>query len=58
MQAKTYMLLERCIEDGIMMGLSRAYKHTDTPDDQMVKEAIHEAVMQEIGEWFFFDTYE
>jgi hypothetical protein len=52
------MLLERCIEDGIMMGMSRAYKHTDTPDDQKIKESIHEAVMQEIGEWFFFDTYE
>ena len=49
---KTYELLYRCIEDGIAMGFTRAYKHDSRPDHDIVKENIHREVMNEIHEWF------
>jgi hypothetical protein len=49
---KTYLLLDRCIEDGINYGYQRAFKHTDTPDETWIKTQIYQAVMNEISEWF------
>lgn len=55
MKPKTYNLLDRCIEDGIDYGYTRAHKHNDTPDPIWIKEQIHQAVMNEISEWFDFE---
>lgn len=51
---KTYQLLLRCVEVGVASGMRRAYKHTDTPGEDYIKEAITDAVMLEICEWFEF----
>ncbi len=49
---KTYDLLDRCVCDGIAMGYRRAFKHTDFPTDEAIKENIHREVMNEICAWF------
>lgn len=49
---KTYELLYRCVEDGIAMGISRAFKHDSRPSEDTIGENIHREVMNEICEWF------
>jgi len=49
---KTYDLLDRCVHDGIAMGMTRAYKHNSRPSEDTIKENIHREVMNEICEWF------
>ena len=51
---KAYNLLDRCVEDGVRYGLSRAYKHTDTPTQEHMENEIALAVMNEICTWFDF----
>lgn len=49
---KTYKLLERCVEDATNLGYQRAFKHQDDPSPETIKNAIVDAVMIEIMEWF------
>jgi len=56
MKAKEYNLMSMAVEQGISYGYSRAFKHTDTPDEEAIKKAIYEAVMNEICENFYFDN--
>jgi hypothetical protein len=55
LKPKTYLLLTRCIEDGVHLGVNRAYKHTDKPTQEQLYEAIESAVINEICEWFHID---
>ncbi len=55
MTPDTYKLLQRCVEDGIELGINRAYKHTATPDQESIAAAVEQAVMTEICEWFRFE---
>jgi hypothetical protein len=55
MKPNAYLLLIRCIEDGIRLGYNRAHKHTDTPSEQTLKNEIENAITNEICEWFTFD---
>lgn len=55
MKPKILPVLEMCIDNGVSLGYQRAHKHTDTPTDEMVKQAIFDAVMFELYEWFEFD---
>jgi hypothetical protein len=50
-----YLILSECVEDGINLGYTRAHKHTDTPTEQQIKEAIEQAVMTEICQYFLFE---
>lgn len=45
-------LLERCIEEGIELGWSRAHKHTDAPTEEQIRSHINEAIWLTIHEWF------
>lgn len=56
MKAKEYPLMARCVEDGIAYGYTRAHKHTETPNEQLIKQEIYNAVMNEICECFDFDN--
>jgi hypothetical protein len=49
-----YKLLERCIEEGLVVGYNRAFKHTDSPSQQQICDAQEMAIMSEISEWFDF----
>ena len=55
MKAKEYLMLERCVDDGIQSGLNRAYEVSDTPSLVLMREKILNEVMLEICEWFNFD---
>ena len=55
MKPDTYKLIEMCVESGVAYGLTRAYKHNDTPTPEQIQEKIRDAVMVEICEWFKFD---
>lgn len=55
MKAKEYNVLTRCIEEGVMRGWNRAYKHEENPDPQHIRDQIEQAVLNEICEWFDFE---
>lgn len=56
MKARTFPVLDQCIETGIRLGWNRAHKHTDTPTPENVQQAISAAIWNELYEWFEFDT--
>lgn len=59
MKAKEYLLLARCVEDGIQYGINRAHKHTESPTREHLVREIENAVMNEICTWFNFeDSYD
>jgi hypothetical protein len=55
MQPKIRVILEKAIEEGARHGYARAYKHNDDPSDGAVIEAIGDAVMDAIYDYFTFD---
>ena len=55
MKPKFIQLLETCIIDGVTLGHTRAYKHNNNPSTAEINEAIVNAVLLEIHEWFDFD---
>lgn len=56
MKVKTYDVLCRAIEEGVERGYRRAHKHTDTPEEDHLKNAIVDAIMLEICGVFIFDN--
>jgi len=55
LKVNTYAVLEECIEIGINMGWNRAHKHTDTPNEEQLKEEIERYILLQISEKFKFD---
>lgn len=55
MKPKTYVILERAIEEGIARGYRRAFKHTGEPSEDFIRSEIENAVMGNICEVFSFD---
>lgn len=55
MRANEYRLLDEAVEMGVTRGYNRAFKHTDAPTEEQIKDSIHNAVMGAICEWFIFD---
>ena len=55
MKARDGMVLERCVETGIKLGLNRARKHQEAPTEAEVVQAIQRAIMEEVEEWFIFE---
>lgn len=45
-----YRIVSDAVEDGVHVGYHRAHKHTDTPDEELMKSAIFDAVMNELSE--------
>jgi hypothetical protein len=56
MKPKTYNLVERCVEDGVAYGYRRAFKHTDSPLEEVILDSIVSGVMLELSAWFNFET--
>ena len=56
MRAKEYNLMAKCIEDGIVIGYKRAFKHSENPNEDFVRESIYTEVLREICENFYFDN--
>lgn len=55
MRARDGLVLERCVEVGIKLGLHRARKHREAPAEAELVQAIQRAVMDEVEEWFLFE---
>jgi hypothetical protein len=55
MKANDYKVLQKCVEDGVAYGYKRAFKYNNTPPGASIQNAIYEAVMVEIAEWFDFE---
>jgi len=55
MKPDSYRLIQQCVENGVAYGWHRAHKHNDSPSAEQVQEAIHNAVMFEISDWFKFE---
>jgi hypothetical protein len=54
MKPNTYVILERAVEEGALMGYRRAFKHTETPTEDAVVQSIVDAVMLSVSEVFTF----
>lgn len=54
MRARDSLVLERCVETGIRLGLNRAHKHKEAPTEADVAAQIQRAIMDEVEEWFIF----
>ncbi len=55
MKPKIRVILEMAIEEGVRQGWHRAHKHVENPREENVKEAIEDAVMSAIYDYFTFD---
>lgn len=58
MKVKEYNVLARAVEEGIDIGYAHAFKHTDKPSEQHLKDCIYKAVTNQICEWFEFSSIE
>ena len=55
MKAKTRVILEEAIDEGIRVGYRRAFKHTDNPDEHWVMENVRNEIMNCIDLRFDFE---
>ena len=55
MKPDTYRILEMAVRDGAAIGYRRAFKHDDEPSEERIIDAIEQAVMAQICEWFRFE---
>jgi len=55
MKAKTRVILEMAIEEGVRRGYHRAFKHVENPTEGAIIEQIEDAVMSSIYEYFDFE---
>lgn len=54
MRVRERPVIEQCVEVGVMRGIRRAFKHSETPSrEDLEREAIR-AVLEEVNEWFEF----
>jgi hypothetical protein len=58
MRPKIYPVLEDAVTEGVRLGYNRAFKHTDSPDEQVILDNLVDAVMLCITERFVFDDSE
>lgn len=54
--ATVYSALIENIENAVSRGYERAYKYTDAPTKQQIKDEIVSAVELEICEWIVFES--
>jgi hypothetical protein len=55
MKANTYLILERAVQEGALMGYRRAFKYVQDPSEEAIVEAIVDGVMLTVSEVFVFD---
>jgi hypothetical protein len=57
-RVKAYEVIRRAVEEGVRYGWSRAHKHDEKPDPDVLREALENAVVNELCEWLIFDEPE
>jgi len=55
MKPKIYPFLEECIQEGVLLGYRRAFKHLENPSEDQIIESLVNSVMLVIEEKFEFD---
>ena len=55
MKPKFRVILNQAIEEGVLRGYRRAFKHNEDPSEEVICETIEECVMSQIYEYFTFD---
>lgn len=55
MKVRMYNLISECVEKGAAYGYQRAFKHTDSPSEGYILQAIHDSIMNELAEYLIFD---
>ena len=56
MKPKIYTILAQAVEDGVKRGYRRAFKYVEAPNEESIIEAVDDAVMASILEYFTFDN--
>lgn len=52
MKPRFGLVLENAIEQGVAMGIRRAFKHDDNPSHDAIQSAVENDVMLCLHEWF------
>jgi hypothetical protein len=56
MKPNYYVILERAVESGALLGYRRAFKHNENPSEGVIVDAITDAIMLSISEVFTFEN--
>lgn len=54
MKPNTYVILQRAVEEGALLGYRRAFKHIENPTEDAIVETITDAIMLSVSEVFDF----
>ncbi len=54
MKPKIHVILSQAINEGVLRGYRRAFKHNEDPSEEVICETIEECVMSQIYEYFTF----
>jgi len=57
MKINEYLIMQDCVEEGVHTGWNLAHKRTDTPSEHDIRDAIMDAVILRICEYFSFREY-
>jgi hypothetical protein len=55
MAPDTYKLVQMAVDDGVAIGVRRAFKYTNKPSEDAMIETIRQEVMNQVCEWFKFE---
>jgi hypothetical protein len=58
LNVRAYAVLSRATEEGVAYGRRHTHKHTEAPDGEAIRDHIVTAVLNEICEYFDFDSSE
>ena len=54
MKPKFRVILEQAINEGVLRGYRRVYKHNEDPTEETIIETIEDCVMSSLYEYFDF----
>ena len=55
MKPKFRVILNQAINEGVLLGYRRAFKHNEEPSEEIICDTIEECVMSQIYEYFTFE---
>ena len=54
MRPNTYVILQRAVESGSILGYRRAFKKVENPTEEFIVESLTDAIMLSVSEVFDF----
>ena len=58
MKPKFRVILDQAINEGVLRGYRRAFKHNEDPSEEIICETIEDCVMSSLYEYFTFPNEE